>query len=174
MKWEDDTFGLVLRMRQMVYSSKDFESLWFLRPVGSKPAQLERLTKAEGLPKNISIEEFLDEPSGKAERCAKHGVDFPTFDKWYRKTHKKVYPIAVTGMPAEEEAEILSEAAKVSEESKVHDPVRHPFKYPTNRVASINKKISISIKFPDGMKISKTGISFTELKHLIERLEVVC
>ena len=36
-----------------------------------------------------------------------------------------------------------------------------------------SKKISISIKFPDGMKIVKTGISFTELKHLIERLEVV-
>ena len=51
MKWENDTFGLVLRMRQMVYSSKDFESLWFLY-------------QAEGLPKNISIEEF----------CTKHGV----------------------------------------------------------------------------------------------------
>ena len=51
----------------MVYSSKDFESLWFLY-------------QTEGLPKNISIEEF----------CTKHGVDFPTFDKWYRKTHKKV------------------------------------------------------------------------------------
>ena len=46
----------------MVYSSKDFESLWFLY-------------QAEGLPKNISIEEF----------CTKHGVDYPTFDKWYRK-----------------------------------------------------------------------------------------
>ena len=94
--------------------------------------------------------------------------------KWYRKTHKKVYPITVTRMPAEEETEIQSEAAKVSEEIKVHDPVRHPFKYPTDRVANINKKISISIKFPDGMRIAKTGISFTELKHLIERLEVVC
>ena len=51
MNWENDTFGLVLRMRQMVYSSKDFESLWFLY-------------QAEGLPKNISIEEF----------CTKHGV----------------------------------------------------------------------------------------------------
>ena len=61
MKFENDTFGLVLRMRSMVYSSKDFESLWFLY-------------QAEGLPKNISIEEFLDEPSGKAERCTKHGV----------------------------------------------------------------------------------------------------
>lgn len=150
MKWENDTFGLVLRMRQMVYSSKDFESLWFLY-------------QAEGLPKNISIEEF----------CTKHGVDFPTFDKWYHKTHKKVYPITITGRPEEDEA-IQSEAEKVSEESQVHDPVRHPFKYSTDKVANINKKISISIKFPDGMKIVKTGISFTELKHLIERLEVVC
>ena len=135
----------------MVYSSKDFESLWFLY-------------QAEGLPKNISIEEF----------CTKHGVDFPTFEKWYKKTHKKVYPVAVTGMPSDEKAEIQAEADKVAEESKVHNPVRHPFKYPTDKVTSINKKISISIKFPDGMRITKTGISFTELKHLIERLEVVC
>ena len=120
--------------------------------------------QAEGLPKNISIEEF----------CTKHGVDYPTFDKWYKKTHKKVYPVAVTGMPAEEEIDSQSEVAKVSEESQVHDPVRHPFRYPTDRMANINKKISISIKFPDGMRIAKTGISFTELKHLIERLEVVC
>jgi len=135
-----------------------------LRSFGSKRDKLERLTKAEGFPKNISIEEF----------CTKHGVDFPTFDKWYRKTHKKVYPITVIGMPADEEAEIHAEAERVSEESKVHDPVRHPFKYPADKLANISKKISISIKFPDGMKIVKTGISFTELKHLIERLEVVC
>ena len=77
----------------MVYSSKDFESLWFLY-------------QAEGLPKNISIEEF----------CTKHGVDFPTFDKWYRKTHKKVYPVTVKGIPSVEEAEIQTEAEKVSEE----------------------------------------------------------
>ncbi|MBP5757543.1 MAG: hypothetical protein J6W39_08200 [Spirochaetales bacterium] len=57
----------------------------------------------------------------------------------------------------------------MSEESKMHDPVRHPFKYPTDQVANIDRKISIIIKFPDGMRIAKTGISFTELKHLIER-----
>ena len=68
-------------------------------------------------------------------------------------------------MPAEEVNDIQSEAEKVSEESKVHDPDRHTFRYPTDRVANINKKISISIKFPDGMKIVKTGISFTELKN---------
>ena len=119
--------------------------------------------QAEGLPKNISIEEF----------CVKHGVDYPTFDKWYRKTHKKVFPVNITGKP-EEDAEIQVEAEKVTEEGKVHTPISHPFKRPTDRVTNINKKISISIKFPDGMRITKTGISFTELKHLIERLEVVC
>jgi hypothetical protein len=93
--------------------------------------------------------------------------------KWYRKTHKKVYPITITGRPEEDEA-IQAEAEKVSEVSQMHEPVRPPFKYPTDKVTSINKNISISIKFPDGMKIVKTGISFTELKHLIERLEVVC
>ena len=74
MKWENDTFALVLRMRQMVYSSKDYESLWFLRPVGSKPAKLERLYQAEGLPKNISIEVFFASKANKFERCEKHGV----------------------------------------------------------------------------------------------------
>jgi len=63
MKEKYDTFALVQRMRAMVYSSKDFESLWFLY-------------QAEGLPKNISIEEF----------CTKHGVDYPTFETWYKKT----------------------------------------------------------------------------------------
>ena len=61
MKEDFDTFALVQRMRAMVYSSKNFESLWFLY-------------QAEGLPKNISIEEFFDEQSGKAKRCTKHGV----------------------------------------------------------------------------------------------------
>ena len=57
----------------MVYSSKDYESLWFLY-------------QAEGLPKNLSIEEF----------CEKHGVDYLTFNKWYKKTHKKVYPVTIS------------------------------------------------------------------------------
>ncbi len=133
----------------MVYSSKDFESLWFLY-------------QAEGLPKNISIEEF----------CTKHGVDYPTFDKWYKKTHKKVYPVTVMGMPAEEEAEIQSEAEKVSEESKVHDSVKHPFKYPTDRVANINKKISISIKLPDTAKCW-TGMCYF-VKNVMKFLRELC
>ncbi|SFP03198.1 hypothetical protein SAMN04487852_11374 [Prevotella sp. tf2-5] len=54
----------------MVYSSKAFENLCFLY-------------QTKGLPKNILIE----------KSCTKHEVDFPTFDKWYRKTHKRFYPV---------------------------------------------------------------------------------
>ena len=35
----------------MVFAAPKVESLWFLRPASSKRAELERLTKAEGLPK---------------------------------------------------------------------------------------------------------------------------
>ena len=69
----------------MVYSSKDFESLWFLY-------------QAEGLPKNISIEE-LTSPFGRRAKPSAQSTEFllrqaaepsglPDFDKWYKKTHK--------------------------------------------------------------------------------------
>ena len=74
MKWENDTFGLVLR-RAMVYSSKDFNLVDFCRDsakyasimafAAPKVESLWFLYQAEGLPKNISIEEFFDERSGK-------------------------------------------------------------------------------------------------------------
>ena len=67
-----------------MYSSKDFNVVDFCRDsakyasimalAAPKVESLWFLYQAEGLPKNISIEEFLDEPSGKAERCTKHGV----------------------------------------------------------------------------------------------------
>ena len=102
MKVDIDIFALIKRMIAMIYSNKDFESLGFLY-------------QAEDLPKNILIEDF----------CTKHRVDYPTSDTWYRKTHKKVCPVIVNGMPANEEEGIMVEVEKVSEESKVHDPVRH-------------------------------------------------
>ena len=61
MKWENDTFALIQRMSAMVYSSKKFESLWFLY-------------QSEGLPKIISIEDFLDKPIEKFDYFTKHGV----------------------------------------------------------------------------------------------------
>lgn len=57
-----------------MFSSKDFEKCWFLY-------------QNEGLPYNLSIEEF----------CLKQGVPVSEFNKWYRDTHKRIHPIQVDG-----------------------------------------------------------------------------
>ncbi len=59
-----------------MFSSKDFEKCWFLY-------------QSEGLPYNLSIEEF----------CLKQGVPVNEFNKWYRDTHKRIHPIQVDGVP---------------------------------------------------------------------------
>ena len=62
-----------------MFSSKDFEKCWFLY-------------QSEGLPHNLSIEEF----------CIKQGVPVNEFNKWYRDTHERIHPIQVYGVPASE------------------------------------------------------------------------
>ena len=57
-------------------SSEDCEKLWFLY-------------KLEGEPNGMSIEQFLDEPSGIAERCIKQGVPYQVFNKWFRDRKKR-------------------------------------------------------------------------------------
>ena len=57
-----------------MFSSKDFEKCWFLY-------------QSEGLPYDLSIEEF----------CLKQGVPVNEFNKWYRDTHKRIHPIQVQG-----------------------------------------------------------------------------
>ena len=60
-----------------MFSSKDFEKCWFLY-------------QSEGLPHNISIEEF----------CLQQGVPVNEVNKWYRSTHKRIHPIQVDGVPS--------------------------------------------------------------------------
>ena len=50
-----------------MFSSKDFEKLWFLY-------------QTEGVPEEESINSF----------CEKNGVPYEEFDKWFRKTHQSV------------------------------------------------------------------------------------
>lgn len=55
-----------------MFSSKEFEKCWFLY-------------QSEGLPYNLSIEEF----------CLKQGVPVNEFNKRFRDTHKRIHPIQV-------------------------------------------------------------------------------
>ena len=92
----------------MVYSSKDFNLVDFCRDsakyasimalAAPKVESLWFLYQAEGLPKNISIEE-LTFPFGRRAKPSAQSTEFllrqaaepsglPDFDKWYKKTHK--------------------------------------------------------------------------------------
>ena len=55
----------------------------------------ERLYQTEGLPYDMSVEQF----------CLKQGVPVNEFNKWYRDTHKRIHPIQVDGIPSEEAKE---------------------------------------------------------------------
>lgn len=79
-----------------MFSSKDFEKCWFLY-------------QSEGLPHNISIEEF----------CLQQGVPVNEFNKWYRSTHKRIHPIQVDGAPSPE-----GEKASRQEQGCQPEPVR--------------------------------------------------
>lgn len=57
-------------------SNSDFEKAWFLY-------------KTEYEPKHISINDF----------CIRKGLPYTEFNKWFRKTHKRIVPVEVEGMP---------------------------------------------------------------------------
>ena len=77
-----------------MFSSKDFEKCWFLY-------------QSEGLPSNLSIEEF----------CLKQGVPVNEFNKWYRDTHKRIHRIQVDGMPGETVSPVPSDGLGSAQDS---------------------------------------------------------
>lgn len=60
-----------------MYSSSDFEKLWFLY-------------KTEGEPKGISINSF----------CLTQGIPYRDFNAWFVKTRKKIVPVQIEGAPS--------------------------------------------------------------------------
>ena len=60
-----------------MYSSSDFEKLWFLY-------------KTEGEPKGISINSF----------CLTHGVPYHNFNSWFVTTRKKIVLVQIEGVPS--------------------------------------------------------------------------
>lgn len=112
-------------------STSDFEKVWFMY-------------QTDGVPHGISISTF----------CQQNGIPYNEFEKWYRKTHRSVARVEVTGRPEEEK-----ETAP-----KQDRPV----------VCKGKKGIYVSIKTPDNLLIQKGGLSYADLKLLVERLEALC
>ena len=64
-----------------MYSSSDFEKLWFLY-------------KTEGEPQGLSINTF----------CLIHGVLYRYFNSWFVKTRKKIVPVQIEVIPSSDSA----------------------------------------------------------------------
>jgi len=75
-----------------MYSSSDFEKLWFLY-------------KTEGEPKGISINTF----------CLRQGVPYRDFNSWFVKTRKKIVPVQIEGSPSSDSPVAKSSASVCSE-----------------------------------------------------------
>ena len=113
-----------------MYSNSDFEKLWFLY-------------KTEGEPKGISINSF----------CVNQGVPYNHFNDWFRKTHKKIVPVQIDGMPSIDEDSVKEAKPEIVKE-KGH--------------------IMVLIQNREGLQIKKKNITYPELKQLVEKLEGLC
>lgn len=117
-----------------MYSNKDFEKVWFLY-------------QTEGAPKGISINSF----------CLTNGIPYNEFDKWYRKTHRRVVPVEITDAPEEP---CQAEGGGCTSSGT-------PEKFARGGIL-------VTIRTREGLYIKKGGLDITSLKLLVERLEGIC
>ena len=113
-----------------MFSNSDFERLWFLY-------------KTEGEPKGISINSF----------CVNQGVPYNQFNDWFRKTHKKIVPVQIDGIPSTNEDPVKDDTPKAIKE-KGH--------------------IMVFIQNRDGLQIKKKNLTYPDFKQLVEKLEGLC
>ena len=124
--------------------------------------QVDYLYKLEGEPKGVSIEQFLDEPSGKPSaassrvypiRCLTSGS---VFNKWFRDRKKRIVPVEIVGRDEDSKPEVEAE------EKKAEGPKR----------ASCVKYVKLV--FGNELRIEKKNLSYHDLKELVEKLEGLC
>ena len=115
-------------------SNSDLEKAWFLY-------------KTEYEPHNISINEF----------CIRKSIPYTEFNKWFRKTHKRIVPLEVEGSP----------------DGSVNKPeVGEKQDLTSSKPSKVG--IQVFIRTHDGLQIQKKGISYQDLVTLVEKLEGLC
>ena len=103
-----------------MYSSSDFEKLWFLY-------------KTEGEPKGISINSF----------CLIQGVPYRDFNTWFVKTRKKIVPIQIVGAPSSDSC-VEESSSPVSGEPVLAQA--HPRLTSGNIVVTIQTRNGLTIR----------------------------
>ena len=119
----------------MTYSNEDLELFWLRY-------------QAEGVPKNLSLQEF----------CSVNKVPFNLVNKWYKDTRHKITEVRVAGFPQNHEYESNSYKPDTNLSKRGSRPLR----------------ILLDLRMSNGMQIRRGGMSFEELKILVANLEVLC
>lgn len=81
------------------------------------------------------------------------GVPYNQFNDRFRKTHKKIVPVQIDGIPSADEGLVKESQPEIVKEKG------HIMAFIQNR---------------DGLQIKKKNITYLELKHLVEKLEGLC
>lgn len=126
----------------MYYSNEDFENFYVRY-------------KAEGLPRNISIEQF----------CMQNKVSWNLFNKWYRDTRHRIKKVAVTGRPEAAAEPCLQEESASSPLEGVREA--------TSPEADC-ARIMVDIKMSNGLHLFQKNLSYRKLRSLVENLEALC
>ena len=102
--------------------------------------------QTEALPHGESIQSF----------CVKNKVPYNIFSKWYKDTRKQLVEVKVDGRPSDSEKEASVQSDSIQPASP--SPVR----------------IMIELRMSNGLHVSQKNLSYRELVHLVEKLEVLC
>lgn len=125
-----------------MYSNEEFENFYVRY-------------KAEGLPKNMSIQSW----------CLKNKVSWNLFNKWYRDTRHRIVPVDVNGKPTDNDDDTYFQTEDIGIEKTI--PVQAPVNNETIR-------IMVDIRMTNGMQIRQKNLSFDSLKRLVGNLEGIC
>lgn len=106
------------------------------------------LYKLEGQPKNLSIEQY----------CLQQGVPYPVFNKWFSSHKKLIVPVEIIGMQRNPQDESSPGSGSV----------------PAKESISPSAVQAVMISLASGVQISRNGLSYQELRELVEKLEVLC
>lgn len=104
--------------------------------------------KTEAVPSGISIQSF----------CNSEKVPYNLFEKWYKDTRKAIVPVQVLDAPGEnlEAKDFNTQGVKPSPK------------------ALSEFRICVDIRMSNDVHVSQKNLSYSGLKTLIEKLEVLC
>lgn len=88
--------------------------------------------------------------------CINNGVNYRSFDRWYRNSHKDIVPVEIIDKPEIGDGQQGCKCDK-DEQSSTHETL-----------------ITMTLNFSNGMYIRRKHLTYSELKQMILKVEGLC